>query len=331
MDLDAFVAAHQPEWDRLKALSRQRQLSGAESDELLDLYQRTATHLSIVRSSAPDPSVVQYLSTLLSRTRQRTSGTRTAGWADIGRFFTDTFPAMLYRTRRWWLAVMVVNVVVAFAIGIWVAHNPSVQTGFIPPERLDELVNHDFEGYYSEFAAQDFAARVWTNNVWVAAQCIAMGVLGFPVIYLLWQNVVNVGVMGGILWANDRGSLFFGLILPHGMLELTAVFVAAGVGLKIFWSWVVPGPQTRMQSLASQARASVAVALGLIVVLLVTGIIEAFVTPSGLPTWARIGIGLVAEIAFFVYVFTLGRWAVARGETGDIADRDRGDVLPAAA
>ncbi len=37
-------------------------------------------------------------------------------------------------------------------------------------------------------------------------------------------------------------------------------------------------------------------------VLLVSGLIEAFVTPSPLPTWARIGIGAVAEAAFLGYV-----------------------------
>ena len=48
-------------------------------------------------------------------------------------------------------------------------------------------------------------------------------------------------MIGALMIDHDRGSLFFGLILPHGILELTAVFVAAGVGLRLFWSWVEPG------------------------------------------------------------------------------------------
>ena len=63
---------------------------------------------------------------------------------------------------------------------------------------------------------------------------------------------------------HDRGSLFFGLILPHGILELTAVFVAAGVGLRLFWAWVDPGPRTRLQSVAHEGRSAGAVALGLV-------------------------------------------------------------------
>jgi hypothetical protein len=70
------------------------------------------------------------------------------------------------------------------------------------------------------------------------------------------------------------------------------------------------------------------VALGLAAVLLVSGIIEAFVTPSPLPTWARVGIGFVAWSAFMAYVFTVGRWAARRGATGDVSAADAGDYAP---
>jgi hypothetical protein len=56
-------------------------------------------------------------------------------------------------------------------------------------------------------------------------------------------------------------------------------------------------------------------------VLTVSGAIEAFVTPSGLPTWARVGIGVTAELLFFAYVFVVGRQAHRRGATGDVDAR----------
>ena len=65
MDLDAYLMVHQPQWKRLEELSGRRRLTGAEADELLDLYQRVSTHLSVVRSASPDPSVVSYLSSCL--------------------------------------------------------------------------------------------------------------------------------------------------------------------------------------------------------------------------------------------------------------------------
>lgn len=318
MDLDAYVQAHSAEWQRLEALTAQRRRDGEEADELVDLYQRVATHLSVVRTSAPDAALIAHLSSVLARARLRTVGTRTTTWRSLGAFFTDRFPAALYRLRWWWLATMAANVVVTAVMMWWLLGHPAVEQSMLSPEEIDQLVNNDFEAYYSEYAASSFAAQVWINNAWVAALCIALGVLGAPVIYLLFQNVANIAIIGSIMIRNDRGAQFWGLIAPHGLLELTAVFVAGGVGLRLFWSWVAPGDLTRTQSMAREGRTAGTVALGLVVVLFITGIIEAFVTPSGLPTAARIGIGVVAEIVFFAYVFVLGRNAVARGHTGDV-------------
>jgi uncharacterized membrane protein SpoIIM required for sporulation len=330
VDLDAFVAAHQGEWSRLEYLARHGSSSGAEADEILDLYQRVATQLSVVRSSAPDPSLVTYLSSLLARARTRSAGTRSVAWSDLGGFFTETFPAALYRTRRWWIITALVNVALAVMVGWWFLSHPQFESSLMSPSEIDKLVNTDFENYYSQFAATNFAALVWTHNAWLTAICIALGVLGVPVVYLLFENVLNLGFMGAIMINHDRGALFFGLILPHGLLELTAVFVAGATGLRLFWAWVEPGPRTRSRALAEEGRSAMAVALGLIVVLAVSGVVEAFVTPSPLPTWARISVGVLVEAAFLTYVFTAGRWAYQRGVTGDISAQDAGDTAPVA-
>ena len=318
MDLDAYVQAHSREWLRLETLVRQRRLSGAESDELVERYQQVATHLSVVRTSAADASLVAHLSSLLARARNRAAGTHVTTWRSVASFFTERFPAALYRQRWWWLGVLAANVVVTAVMLLWLLQHPSVEQSMMSPAEIEDLVNEDFEDYYSEFAASHFAAQVWINNAFVAALCVALGVLGFPVVYLLFSNVARIAIIGSIMHRAGHGGHFWGLILPHGLLELTAVFVAGGVGLRLFWSWVEPGELTRSQSMAREGRTAGTVVLGLVVVLLVSGVIEAFVTPSGLPTWARIGIGLLAEAVFFAYVFILGRAAVRRGHTGDL-------------
>jgi uncharacterized membrane protein SpoIIM required for sporulation len=331
VDLDAYVAAHGREWQRLEQLLGRRRRTGDEADELITLYQRAATHLSVVRSSAPDPALVGHLSRLVARSRAAVTGSADPAWRDLSRFVTASVPAAIYRARAWWGSVLVASVVTAVGLGAWVASHPGVQSQLLPPDELDQLVNTDFESYYSTSAHGSFAAQVWTHNAWVAAVCISLGVLGVPVLYLLWQNVANVGVIGGIMVSHGRSDIFFGLILPHGMLELTAVFVAAGTGLRLFWSWVAPGPRSRSQALAEEGRAAFAIAVGLVGVLAVSGFIEGFVTPSGLPTAVKIGIGVVAEAAFLAYVFVLGRRAVRSGVTGDVLAEEAGDLAPVSA
>jgi uncharacterized membrane protein SpoIIM required for sporulation len=320
VDVDAYVGAHGAEWERLEQLVKQRRLTGAESDELVERYQQVATHLSVVRTQAADPVLVAHLSSLLGRARHRAAGARVGTWRGVALFFTERFPAALYRQRRWWLGTMAASVAVTAVMMVWLLDHPNVQQSMLSPREVDRLVNNDFEGYYSEYAASHFAAQVWVNNAWVAALCIALGVLGVPIVFLLFQTMSNLAVIGSIMHREGAGDRFWGLILPHGLLELTAVFVAAGVGLRLFWAWVEPHGRTRSQSLAHEGRTAGTVALGLVAVLFVSGLIEAFVTPSPLPTWARIGIGVVAELCFFAYVFVVGRAAVARGATGDLDD-----------
>ncbi|MET9964311.1 stage II sporulation protein M [Streptomyces sp. NPDC006326] len=335
MDLDVFVTAHRAEWDRLEQLlGRGRRLTGAEADELVALYQRASTHLSLIQSSVPDPLLTGRLTQLVARARATVTGTRRAGWRDAARFFTAAFPAAVYRSRRWWIPTALLSTVLGVLIGWWIATHPEVQGAIAAPEELQALTKPggEYETYYSSHPAASFAAKVWTNNAQAAAMCLVLGAfLGIPVLWILFLNMVNLGVGIGLMASADRLDVFLGLILPHGLLELTAVFVAAGTGLRLGWTVIDPGPRTRRAALAEQGRSALGMAIGLAVVLFVSGLIEGFVTPSGLPTWARIAIGVAAEAAFLLYVYVLGGRASRAGEVGDVEAADRTATLPTAA
>ncbi|MET7637600.1 stage II sporulation protein M [Streptomyces sp. NPDC005438] len=335
MDLDVFVTAHRGEWDRLDSLLRKRRrLSECEVDELIALYQRTTTHLSQVRSRAPDPALVAHLTSLVARGRSAVTAPRTAGWRDAGRFLTAGFPAAVYRARHWWVPTALVSVVVSALLGWWIGASPQVRASIAAPDALREMTRPggQYESYYSSNPAASFAAQVWTNNAQAVAICLVFGVfLGVPVLWVLFQNLVNLGVGLGLMQSAGRLDVFLGLILPHGLLELTAVFVAAGTGLRLGWTVIDPGYRSRRAALAEEGRAALGMAMGLALVLFVSGVIEAFVTPSGLPTGARIGIGVLAEGLFLAYVFLLGKRAVREGETGDVEEADRPATVPTAA
>ncbi|MGP4054599.1 stage II sporulation protein M [Mycobacterium sp. 4D054] len=328
MDVDAFVLANRPTWERLEHLVKKRRtLTGAEVDELVDLYQRVSTHLSIVRSASSDAVLIGKLSGLVARARAVVTGAHAPLWREFVRFWTVSFPVVVYRSWRWWVASGVVFYAVAAVIAVWVAHSPEVQASIGTPGEIEQLVNHEFANYYSEHPAGSFALQVWVNNAWVTAQCIGMSVLlGIPIPYILFQNSANLGVNAGLMFQAGKGDVFLGLITPHGLIELTAVFVAAGVGMRLGWSVISPGDRPRGQVLAEQGRAVVAVAIGLAVVLMLAGAIEGFVTPSSLPTFERVAIGVAAVVGFFGYVFHFGRKAALAGETGDIEDVP--DVVP---
>jgi uncharacterized membrane protein SpoIIM required for sporulation len=329
VDLDAFTDVHRAQWDRLETLTRRRTLDGAEADELVRLYQAVATHLSTVRSVAPDPVLITRLSDLLSRARTRIAGAHEPAWRDVVRFLGVTLPAALYRIRWWSVGVTTAFLVVAVVAGVWVATTPEGLASMGPPSVREDYVDNAFASYYDP--GLDFAAVVWTNNAWIAAQCIGLGITGVFPAYVLFSNAVNVGATGGMMAAYGELDVFLTLIAPHGLLELMSIFVAGAAGLRIFWAWIDPGPLPRSRSLAQEGRALVTVAIGLALALGVSGVIEGFVTGSTMPWWLKIVIGAIALAGFWVYTVVLGRRAVRAGETGDLTADHAGDVAPVAA
>ncbi len=328
MDLDAYAAVHEDNWRRLDKLAGQRRRTGAESDELVRLYQAAATDLSVIRSAAPDPEMVTRLSQLVGRARAAIAGTHEASWRDVWAFVAVTLPAAFYRTRWWTVGVMAAFVTVAVIAGVWVGAHPDVLASMGTDSELRQYVEHDFVDYYGPGAG--FAAQVWTNNAWIAAVCVGTGITGLLPVLMLYQNAVSVGNAGGLMYAYGELDTFFQLIAPHGLLELTAVFVAGGAGLQLFWTWIAPGPRTRGRALAQEGRALFTVAIGLVGVLLVSGLVEGFVTGSSLPWWAKVIVGAIALAGYWTYTLVLGGRAARAGATGDLADDRAGYALATA-
>ena len=312
-------------------LVARRHLSGAETDELVALYRTCARNLSRVRSAAPDPQLIAELSSRVATARGRLTGTREVRSHSVRRFVLQSVPAALYRIRWWTCGVMVAEIALALVVGVWTLHSPEAMAALGSPEKLDTYAHEAFESYYSTYSAPDFAAVVWTNNARLAAICVAGGITGFVPLVMLYKNAVNVGQSGAIMADHDMLGVFFSLISPHGLLELTCIFIAGAAGLKLFWTMLVPGSRRRAAALAAEGRALITVAVGLTVALAIAGLIEAFVTPAPIAWPVKITIGAGALALLWAYTLILGRSAVAVGATGDLEDDDEaGYVQPEA-
>ncbi|NYD79135.1 stage II sporulation protein M [Arthrobacter cupressi] len=324
MDIDAFTAVHAAKWARLHDLAHQRRLSGDEADELLKLYQTASSHLSLIRSVAPEGALSASLSAALAQARTRFTGARSNFMEDLAVFFVVSLPAAFYRLRWMTLWCGVFFCLVGAAYALWIGTSPDALRALGSNSKVRQYVDEDFIDYYSENPAASFAGAVWTNNAWIGAQAVALGITGFWVPMMLVANAQGVGIAAGVFAATGKLDVFFSYILPHGLMELTAVFIASAAGLKIFWAMVSPGPRRRIQAVADEGRSLITVALGLVLVLFISGLVEAFVTPSPLPVWGKLVIGGLVLAAYWVYTLVLGGRAVRAGATGDLGSNDAG-------
>lgn len=337
MDLDSFLAVNQATWDRLAKLTqragrRAGRLTPSELEELVRLYQRVSSHLSYARTYLGDAGLIARLTGLVAASGAIVYGTRAKTWRTVGRFFTTTFPAAVYHAR-WFMAVSALLLLVPAAVmGTWLGNSDRALNAAAPEALREAYVEENFEDYYSSRPAGEFAAQVTTNNIRVSILVFAGGI-AFCILTaaLLVFNGANLGVAVGLFVAAGQQSKFWGLILPHGLLELTAVIIAGGAGLRLGWTLIDPGDRPRAAALVEEGRRSVSIVIGLFLAFVVAGLIEGFVTGSGMPTGVRVGTGVLVEIGFLAYVWTQGRSALARGLTGAIGEEDAGWLTAARA
>ncbi len=324
MDLDAYSAAHRDEWDELARLGSRRRPEGAEADAMIEHYQSGASQLSAMQATTGSSVQGDRLSLSLSRARLQFTGAGTNVLSRIPAFFGNQLPAALYRVRWMSLAVTAGTVLVAVLYALWALNTPGVLQSFGTEELRRQFAEEDFVNYYSENGLASFTALVWTNNAWLAAQCVAFGIIGVYAPYLLFSNAQNLGLSAALMGAHDRLDVFFLYIAPHGQLELYSIFVAGAAGMMIFWAMVAPGARTRVQALAEDGRALITIAIGLTLALLVSGIIEGVVTRQDWPWVIKIGIGTVALVGFLLYQWVIGGRAYRAGETGDLDEFESG-------
>ncbi|MDO4258850.1 MAG: stage II sporulation protein M [Actinomycetaceae bacterium] len=329
MDIDALKEARSQDWQTLHDLSTSRYLDGPKIDELARQYRLATADLANVRSLNPDADVIRSLSRDLGLARGRLTGVSGASLAAISAWFRIHLPSALYQLRWWTVGVMVAFIIVAALQMAFLFTNPELFALMGTESELTSFAKRDFVTYYSQDTNAEFGASVWFNNAFIAVQCIGGGITGIFPLYVLYGNAMNLGVTGSVVIQYGGVWHFFRFILPHGLPELTAIFIAGAAGLRIFWSMVAPGPKTRLQSIAETGRKMLVVSGGLVILLFISGILEGFVTPSALPDVIKISLGAAVTIGLWVYTFWVGGKAYRAGKSGDL-DSDAGWSAPTA-
>lgn len=327
MDIDRFLGANEATWRRLATLTGKAgrsagRLPAAELDELVSLYQRVGTHLSYARTAFGDPGLDSRLSRLVAAAGGVIYGSRPRTLRGVGRFFTRTFPAALWHVRPFLAAATLLMVVPAAVVAVHLSGDRTALDALASPAERAAFVQAGTD-YYSAQPSAQFASQVFTNNVRVAVLAFAAGIAFclFSALVLV-SNGASIGQFVAVFVDAGRGGELFGLLVPHGVIELSAVVVAGAAGLRLGWTIIDPGDRRRGPALAEEGRRAVGLVMGTAAMLLVAGVIEGFVTGSALPTPVRIGLGLAVGGAFWLYAWAFGRRAAAEGRTGAIGEAD---------
>jgi uncharacterized membrane protein SpoIIM required for sporulation len=314
LTLEHFVTTRMPRWGELDALCREagkrpERLGPARVLRLAALYRSAAADLAYARRRYPGDPVCRQLETLVG-------GARTVVYdAPSRRGTLKAFATRGYwrlvADRPWPLAIswllMIVPALLCFG---WALHDPAAADGLVPGS-LRAVTRHRAHGADLGLSASTqsaLASSIFTHNIEVTFEAFAFGISAcLGTAYVLLTNGMQLGVVGGLAAGSGNGRIFFELVYAHGALELSCIAVCGAAGLRLGWGLVVPGLRTRRAALEQEGRASVQIVLGTMPWLVVAGLTEGFVTPSGLGLVPVIVIGTTLAAVYWTLVWRLGR------------------------
>ncbi len=324
MNKRQFVQRRQSAWNRFQLLVHNVSLAqkGARSAEQITefsrLFRELTSDLAVVRSRGWGQELEKYLNDLVGRGHNRLYSAPPGDFRRFLRLITSEFPR-IFRANIGYFLVAAFLFFVPFGIS-WgmIVHDPTLASRIIPGQVLDQ-----FDKMYDESRADDddsvrrsgfaeargaMAGFYVYHNVGIALRCFAVGIiLAVGTVYTLLFNGIYIGAIAGHVISAGHGDRFLSFVVSHGAFELTAIAVAGAAGLMLGDALVHPGNRTRLESLRVRSLDAVKIAAGAAVMLTVAAVIEAFWSPSSLPSMVKYCVGGLLWVVVFAYLSLAGR------------------------
>ena len=312
-NLDRFVAERSPTWLELEALvrdarSRPSRLGADRVRRFGECYRSTAADLALARRRFAGDPVVARLEVLVERSRQGVYSAPSAR-AGVLDFFANGYWRRV-RERKGILAIAFLCLAVpAMLGGFWAWRDPGPASG-LAPGQYQSVTQPRPAGESLGLTVDEetgIASKIFVNNIGVTFYAFAGGLLlGLGTLYVLLQNGVLLGVVGGLAIGAGNGRAFFELVTAHGVLELSCIVVSGAAGLRLGWAMIDPGNRTRAEAVRAEARAAIEIVLGTAPWLVVAGLVEGFLTPSGTGLATVLAVGLSLGCVYWGLVLWRG-------------------------
>ncbi len=319
---EQFVRGRRSAWERLDALVKKAQ-SGLQSltdDELQEigaLYRRASADLARAQTRYATTNagreLVLSLNDLVLRAHTQVYAAPAPQASNARDFVLYGFPATF---RRQWRAIALAAVFMflpaLLAYGSVVVNSDTASL-FVPDhvvktvqERAQKKLitgwggNTDFGGLVESPAISSF---IMINNIRVSLLAVALGMTaGIGTFFVLMQNGLMIGALAGAATNFKADLLFWAVILPHGILELTAICIAGGAGLVLARAIYAPGDLPRRDALKIAGGEAARLLAGVAMMLVIAGLIEGFITPQPLVPLLKLAFSLLTGVLLVSYL-----------------------------
>ncbi len=321
-DVNRFVRERKPSWRELEELlgraeTSPRLLGLADMRRLGQLYRSVSSDLIRARAELLDASVIDYLNDLVARAYALVHGGRSGRGAGLGEFLARDFPRLFREEIRAFLLAMLVTGLGAALGATAVALDPTSLAVMIPDQHQEltpseRVANDEREGGEADAnGAIAFSSFLFTHNIRVTFLVFALGItFGLGTTAVLFYNGVPLGALAMQYHLEGEGLFFWSWILPHGIPELTQVFIAGASGLVLARGLWIPGRRTRRDAVVAEAKRAVRLVVGGMPILVLAGVIEGTISQMHeprVPYALKLVVAGVVGCAVYAYLFLAGR------------------------
>ncbi len=334
MNIERWVRSRKPTWNKLEELVKriERQglhsLSPEELKELGRLYKSTSADLSRARALDMGGAVPAYLNNLVVKAHNQVYQTAQNRWQDFGHFLWVTFPGLVRQNILYVGAAVVLfmgPLVYSYAMmlqDVEFGHLEISKDQPLIPEAMWHMIA---KGRMWTDGAESFSPMISgfiaANNIKVAILSFAMGItFGVGTVYVLLVNGLMIGTVLGACKVYGMASRLAAFVVPHGILELSAIFISAGAGLKMGKALLFPGNLRRVDALKIAARPALKMFGGCVPILLLAGVIEGFISPrTDLSPDIKFAVSIATAVSLLAYIMLPRSHGQKNDAEGDLA------------
>lgn len=296
-------------WDRLRALIGTieahgiRSLPAVELREMALLYRQVASDLSALRQERSARSLEAELNQLLGQAHAIIYSRRKTGLVDLWGFFSYEYPRLFRKLLPFILCSLFLFLSGAVIGSLLTQVRPEFKRHFLGPMMTQTIERGEMWTESVNSMAPQASSKIMTNNLAVTFTAFAAGITaGLGTLYMIAWNGVLIGVIATACHQAHMSIKLWSFVAPHGSLELPAIVISGGAGLRLAYGLLFPGIYSRGHSLFLAGSESVRLVSGIVPMLVVAGILEGFFSPSTAPVWLKF---VTASLLFSLLVVWL--------------------------
>ncbi|MFZ5967806.1 MAG: stage II sporulation protein M [Bacillota bacterium] len=306
MKENVFIEINKAYWTELEEhihLFHKNSIQHMSSDKIerfLYLFRTASHHLGYARTYYPQSKLEKYLNNLVGNAHHHLYTVRKNPWYDFKNFIGHGFPQQVYQYRffiRLSFFVFLLGGLISFFM---VIRDSSTSLYFLPKSIL-ETIDYNFSPKQWDYPLM--SSTIMINNIGVSLRAFVFGLfLGIGALYILFFNGCVLGALTGLVWENGDLMKYASLILPHGIVELTAIFIAGGAGLLLGKGILMPGKYKRLDCVVKNGKEGVRLLLGSAILLVFAGLIEGFFTPMDISPMIKLVFSACTFVGILLYL-----------------------------